>query len=348
MMSSIIYCHKNRICHRDLKPDNFMLSSSDDKTLKLIDFGLSRSFYKFQGEGKGEYIRMETKVGTSLYMAPEVLNKNYTSACDTWSLGVILFIMLCGCPPFDGDEDSEIYQAILDQEFDFSDEVWEEVGDEAKDLITNILVDEKKRLTPKECLSHPWVKQHTHSVSNPEVSKEHLDRMHDFQNSSNLKKAILTFLATKATDKDIKEEMSIFNQFDKNKDGYITTNELKKGLKNIGKYHDEDIDKIMLSLDTDNNGAINYNEFIAATLSSKVSNDVERITKAFEFFDLDNDGLIDENELKDALAGKEFEKIDISIFSEALKECDQDGDGKVNFNEFLHAMENKLAEKSGM
>jgi len=81
MMSAIIYCHKNRICHRDLKPDNFMLASKDkDAYIKLIDFGLSRSFYKFHGEGKGEVIRMETRVGTSLYMAPEVLSKNYSSA----------------------------------------------------------------------------------------------------------------------------------------------------------------------------------------------------------------------------------------------------------------------------
>ena len=80
MMSAIIYCHKNRICHRDLKPDNFMLASKDkDAYIKLIDFGLSRSFYKFHGEGKGEVIRMETRVGTSLYMAPEVLSKNYSS-----------------------------------------------------------------------------------------------------------------------------------------------------------------------------------------------------------------------------------------------------------------------------
>lgn len=92
MMSAIIYCHKNRICHRDLKPDNFMLLSKDQNApIKLIDFGLSRSFYKFHGEGKGEVVRMETRVGTSLYMAPEVLRRNYSSACDTWSLGVILY-----------------------------------------------------------------------------------------------------------------------------------------------------------------------------------------------------------------------------------------------------------------
>jgi calcium-dependent protein kinase len=104
----------------------------------------------------------------------------------------------------------------------------------------------------------------------------------------------------------------------------------------------------MNSIDTDKNGAINYNEFIAATLNSSVASDFERITKAFEFFDLDNDGLIDENELKNALAGKEFSKIDTNIFSEALEECDMDGDGKVNFVEFSGAISSKLEAQAAM
>lgn len=346
MMSAIIYCHKNRICHRDLKPDNFMLASKDqDAYIKLIDFGLSRSFYKFQGEGQGEIIRMETRVGTSLYMAPEVLTKNYTNACDTWSLGVILYIMLCGCPPFDGEDDQEIYAAIKNLDYDFNDEVWNEVSDDAKDLISKILVEEKRRITPKEALNHPWVKQFNKN-DKTEISSIYLKRLESFKNSSKLKKAILSFLATKSSDKDIQEEIALFNKFDKNKDGYITINELKKGIKCIHDISDEDIEAIMSSIDTDKNGAINYNEFIAATLNSKISGDIDRITKAFEFFDLDNDGLIDENELKAALAGKEFNKIDIGIFQEALHECDKDGDGKVSFQEFTAAMENKLNSKA--
>lgn len=166
MMSAIIYCHKNRICHRDLKPDNFMLASKDkDAYVKLIDFGLSRSFYKFHGEGKAQVIRMETKVGTSLYMAPEVLTKNYSSACDTWSLGVILYIMLCGSPPFDGDEDQEIFTAIKNLDYDFSDEIWDSISEEAKDLVSKILVFEKNRITPKEALNHPWVQKFNQNES---------------------------------------------------------------------------------------------------------------------------------------------------------------------------------------
>ena len=257
-----------------------------------------------------------------------------------------IHIMLCGCPPFDGEDDNEIYGAILNFDYEFSDEAWNDVSDDAKELVSQILVDDKKRITPKEAMNHKWVKEHTEVGGKKVILEEHLERMKDFKNSSKLKKAILTFLATKASDKDIKDEIELFNQFDKNKDGYITANELKKGLKGIKKYQDEEIEEIMNSIDTDNNGAINYNEFIAATLNSTISSDVERITKAFEFFDLDNDGLIDENELKSALAGKEFEGIDISIFSQALKECDMNGDGKVDFQEFVQAMESKLTEEA--
>ena len=95
MVGAIIYCHKNRICHRDLKPDNFMLVKSDTElSVKLIDFGISRSYFKLGGKGNNETARMQSLAGTTPYMAPEVFKKNYSNACDTWSLGVILYIML--------------------------------------------------------------------------------------------------------------------------------------------------------------------------------------------------------------------------------------------------------------
>ena len=157
-----------------------------------------------------------------------------------------------------------------------------------------------------------------------------------------LNKAILSYLATKVSDEDIKDEIDLFNSFDTNNDGYITKKELKKGLVKLGKKTDQEVDEIMDSMDTDKNGAINFNEFISATLNTTVSADYERVIKAFNFFDLDNDGLIDENELKSALAGKEFSKIESKIFTEAIKECDLDNDGKISFEEFAQTMAIKL------
>mmetsp|Transcript_110 Transcript_110/g.137 ORF Transcript_110/g.137 Transcript_110/m.137 type:complete len:138 (+) Transcript_110:322-735(+) len=136
-----------------------MLSTKDKNSqVKLIDFGLSRSFFKMKDEG-GEMLRMETRAGTQLYMAPEVLEKDYSNACDTWSLGVILYIMLSGLLPFEGTTDSEIEESIRTLRYDFEDEVWENLSEEVKELISKMLAYEKDRITPKEALNHAWLKK---------------------------------------------------------------------------------------------------------------------------------------------------------------------------------------------
>lgn len=226
--SSILYCHKNCICHRDLKPDNFMMASkSPESPVKLIDFGLSRSFFRFHDQGHGEMLRMETRAGTALYMAPEVLKKDYSNACDTWSLGVIMYIMLSGLLPFEGTTDSEIEESIMNLTYDYDDEVWEDISEDAKDLISKMLAYEKDRITPKEALSHPWIKRMLFKTGNLKDKSEYMEKFEDFKDSNHLKKAILSFLATKVNDEEIKDEIELFNSFDSNNDGYITKKELK-------------------------------------------------------------------------------------------------------------------------
>lgn len=349
MVSAVLYWHKNCIWHRDLKPDNFMMSKAGpNATLKLIDFGLSRSFFKQTGDGPGEVIRMETRAGTSLYMAPEVLSGNYNNSCDIWSLGVILYIMMSCNLPFGGSSDHEIYESILKIDYVFSDEngYWETRSEEVKDLVSKMLVYEEDRITPKEALNHPWVRNQLKSKDKRSIDSTYLEKLTNFKDSNQLKKAILSFLATKTNDNDIQDEILLFHQFDTNHDSYITKKELKKGLWKLKKYSEEEVDEIMDSIDTDKNGAINFNEFISATLNSNICRDYERIYKAFSFFDLDNDGHIDTRELKEALAGQEFAKIDNEIFKDAITECDLDNDGKINFEEFAQAMSVSLQKKT--
>lgn len=183
VLQAILYCNKNKISHRDLKPENFMFKTKDeDSNLKLIDFGLSMSYYKLEKEGdpKSKIVRMKTRAGTAFFMAPEVISHDYTESCDMWSAGVILYIMLWGYPPFYGENDQEILEAVVTGQYDFDDEVWDEVSDLAKDLIKRLLVPEKERLTPKEALNHPWVKN---KEKNCAVPNKHLDRLKDFQKS---------------------------------------------------------------------------------------------------------------------------------------------------------------------
>ena len=115
-----------------------------------------------------------------------------------------------------------------------------------------------------------------------------------------MKKAALTYLATRTTDDDVTEEMKVFFSIDKNRDGYITLKELKEGCKDWENL--EEIAEILKGVDIDNNGAINYTEFIAATLDqTRYLAEKKRITDAFNVFDKDGDGVIDEEEMKHAL-----------------------------------------------
>ncbi|XP_051641825.1 serine/threonine-protein kinase Chk2 isoform X1 [Manacus candei] len=156
MLLAVKYLHDNGIIHRDLKPENVLLSSSEETCLiKITDFGQSKIL--------GEASLMKTLCGTPMYLAPEVLNSlgtaGYSRAVDCWSLGVILFVCLCGYPPF-SEQNSKL--SLEDQitrgEYRFIAREWKHVSDMALDLVKKLLVvDPSRRLTTEEALKHPWL-----------------------------------------------------------------------------------------------------------------------------------------------------------------------------------------------
>ena len=103
---------------------------------------------------------MGTKAGTPYYISPEVLTGNYDKKCDLWSAGCILYVFLCGYPPFFGEDDQEIIAAVQKGVFDFDGEEWDEISKEAKDLIKKLIVRPEKRLTAEEALQHKWFSMH--------------------------------------------------------------------------------------------------------------------------------------------------------------------------------------------
>ena len=143
--------HKHKIVHRDLKPENLLLDCKEkNASLKVIDFGTSR---KFESKKK-----MTKRLGTPYYIAPEVLNSNYDEKCDVWSCGVILFILLCGYPPFSGKSEDEIMKKIKIGKFKFEPDDWGHVSMDAKNLISRMLVvDPRKRFSAEDAISDPWV-----------------------------------------------------------------------------------------------------------------------------------------------------------------------------------------------
>lgn len=155
MLSAVKHLHEHGIVHRDLKPENFLMSdTSEGAEVKLIDFGLSKRF-----SNKEQLNKMKTVVGTPYYVAPEVLKGSYDMRCDVWSLGVILYVFLCGYPPFEGDNNKEIFKNVLKSELAFDPADWGAVSPEAKDLVSKMLEkDPAKRITAETCQDHPWFK----------------------------------------------------------------------------------------------------------------------------------------------------------------------------------------------
>ncbi|KAL1131135.1 hypothetical protein AAG570_012372 [Ranatra chinensis] len=147
------YMHKNRIVHLDLKPENIMCQTRTSHQIKLIDFGLAQK------------LKPDTPVrvlfGTPEFIPPEIINyEPIGTETDMWSVGVICYVLLSGLSPFMGDNDAETFANITRADYDFDDEAFDSICQDAKDFISALLVNRKeKRLSAEECLRHRWMTQ---------------------------------------------------------------------------------------------------------------------------------------------------------------------------------------------
>ena len=243
-MQSLNYCHKMGIAHRDLKPENFLFETKEeDSELKIIDFGLSKIIknnslpqqtdLSFTGQGnKKDLDRMNTRAGTPNYISPEVLAGNYGIECDCWSAGCILYILLCGYPPFYGDDDQEILQMVAKGKFDFDGDEWDDISKDAKDLIKKLICKPERRLTASEALDHKWFKKvlKNESIKPIGFGKKRMDQLKQFTTANKMQQAAMTAMSVQVSPAEVKELSQLFKQLDKDYSGTLTLDELVEGL----------------------------------------------------------------------------------------------------------------------
>ncbi|CAH2078317.1 unnamed protein product [Thlaspi arvense] len=329
ILSVVQICHFMGVMHRDLKPENFLLSSKDeDAMLKATDFGLS----VFIEEGKV----YRDIVGSAYYVAPEVLRRSYGKEIDIWSAGIILYILLCGVPPFWAETEKGIFDEIIKGEIDFESQPWPSISESAKDLVRKMLTkDPKKRISAAQALEHPWIIGG--EAPDKPIDSAVLSRMKQFRAMNKLKKLALKVIAESLSEEEIKGLKTMFANMDTDQSGTITYEELKTGLAKLGsKLSEAEVKQLMEAADADGNGTIDYIEFISATMHRYRLDRDEHLFKAFQYFDKDNSGFITMDELESAM--KEYGMGDEASIKDIIAEVDTDNDGRINYEEFCAMM----------
>ena len=361
IMSGVAYIHGMGIAHRDLKLENILFSSEKPSSpIKIIDFGFSVFLGKnnenskdkeTENEKKTVYKRLKSKVGTLYYISPEIIKGNYDEKCDIWACGVILYILLAGYPPFNGNTDKEVYNQITNIKLDFEKERWKNISKYAKELIKNMLTPAKNRFTAKQVLSSKWLEVKLKDDIDENISTA-LDyrRINKYKTYNKLKKAILTFIASRLSSEESAQIRNIFYNIDEDKNGYISYEDFRKYLVNEYDIDDvieneEELQKGFESVDIDHNNQIDYTEFIAANLDEKIFLKTEKLKEAFRIFDINDNGAIKRD---DIIRVMKLENVSNKneIADKIIEENDFDKDGKINFKDFVQIMENKGENKN--
>eukprot|EP01022_Parablepharisma_sp_SALTPOND_P001083 TRINITY_DN105553_c1_g1_i1.p2 TRINITY_DN105553_c1_g1~~TRINITY_DN105553_c1_g1_i1.p2 ORF type:complete len:234 (-),score=34.40 TRINITY_DN105553_c1_g1_i1:1279-1980(-) len=214
--------------------------------------------------------------------------------------------------------------------------IWEDISPECKDLISKLLRPKETRLTPERALQHPWVLKQCKSVATKvEVPTDIIKNLRAFRGAQKLKKAVLTYIATQLSEKELAPLRTLFKSLDSNGDGKLSYQEIKQGLK--GRADEKELTSLMVAVDTDNNGYIEYNEFLAAAMGEQLAHYKERLKQAFTLFDKDKSGKISVKELKKIIK-KELSEGEMDFWTQIVQDADRNGDGELDFLEFLEIM----------
>ena len=291
-------------------------------------------------------------VGSSYYIAPEVLKKHYDEKCDIWSCGVIMYILLSGRPPFGGDSDKEIMDKVAKGEYDLESSPFDTLSSSGKDLIKKLLImDPKKRISAQEALSHPWFQENKskelyNRIKDESTLRKMINNLKVYKRDSIIQETALAYLVHNFPQmKDVVNACKLFNQIDVNGDGKINKVEFLKGLESKIQSDTlkKDVDTIFKNIDMDNNGYIEYEEFVRAAVSKEHFIDTRVIQFAFRYFDKDGSGEITFDEIEEVFKESITDKSNIhESLKKIIGEVDTNGDGIISFNEFADIMRKML------
>ncbi|CAD8065616.1 unnamed protein product [Paramecium sonneborni] len=365
IISAVAYIHEQGMMHRDIKPENIMFTDRDIRSEpKLIDFGLSVKYDSFS------YNKLKAGVGTPVYLAPEVIEGTYNEKCDVWSLGVLLFNMLIGYPPFYGRNRQELYENIQYQNLIFDRRHWRNSSDEIKDLLKRMLnKNPHLRYSAKECLKHPWFqlvfkdgiyklprRSTGFSGTQSEDDQRTLYQMlKTYRIGAKFKREVMKVLINQMNEKDLARLQQIFKNIDVDNSGTITVQELHHALQQEGSLTTlEEIEEIMENIGYDINEledqtitlsnksttkplVIKYSDFLTACIDERRVFTREKLWSIFKYFDTQNVNHLSREAIRESFA-RHGRSIPIEKINQMIAEIDPNNENKIGFDAFCQMM----------
>eukprot|EP00929_Paragymnodinium_shiwhaense_P014208 TRINITY_DN1220_c0_g2_i1.p1 TRINITY_DN1220_c0_g2~~TRINITY_DN1220_c0_g2_i1.p1 ORF type:complete len:1306 (+),score=188.72 TRINITY_DN1220_c0_g2_i1:446-3919(+) len=355
------YAHARGIAHRDIKPENVCFCDPDPQSLqvKVIDWGLASHFDK---------ARMTSTVGTHAYAAPEVLEdcdetKSYGSACDLWSLGVLVYVMLGGREPFCGSIKQQL-ERMKNEQVPMTTPLWGGISRAAKDFIKALLkCDSRHRLSSESLLLHPWLREKASPVCKSLAGKVFANLDQFARRAQNLSKLgesshffamCLASVARQIDHNNLQDVQHVFQDLDSNGDGVLELHELQTGFEIVfgaSSNELERVEELFDAMDLDKSGRVDYTEFCMAGVDEEVSMQEHVLWAAFKAFDVgDDDGKVTAEEISEVLA-----KVDVrrawstdsraKMAREMVERFDHDGDGSIDFHEWMQLMRSSCSSR---
>ncbi|EXB97714.1 Calcium and calcium/calmodulin-dependent serine/threonine-protein kinase [Morus notabilis] len=346
--------HRANIVHRDLKPENCLfLNGSQDSPLKIMDFGLS-SVEEFTDPVVGLF-------GSIDYVSPEALSQgNVTAKSDMWSLGVILYILLSGYPPFIAQSNRQKQQMIMAGDFSFYEKTWKNISSSAKQLIKSLLtVDAERRPSAPELLDHPWVRGD--SAREDQMDAEIVSRLQSFNARRKLRAAAIASVWSSSIFLRTKKLKSLLGSHDLSQDEIenlrihfkkicakgdnATLSEFEEVLKAMKMSSLLPLAARIFDLfDNNRDGTVDMREILCGFSSLRKSQGDDALRLCFQMYDTDRSGCITKEEVASMLRALPEECLPADItepgkLDEIFDLMDANSDGKVTFEEFKAAMQ---------
>ena len=385
ILNAVSYLHDNRVFHGDIKLENVMLYKTSkkqgrrftklnkdlnssyklqqdienlykDKTqklrssivfvedmtdyeVKLIDFGCSKFLQKKKNN------KMSGIVGTSIYCSPEVIDDLYDERSDEWSCGVLMYILLCGEPPFQGETEEEIFANVKKGYIDFSKSKFNNVSENCIDLIKKLLCSNRKtRIKASEALNHNFFTENF-NPSKALTQNKDLNILKRFirleKLPSKLHEVVIAYCCFNFINKEEEKQLrELFRFLDTDNKNKLTMEDFKKAFRQanlmVSKY---ELKKIMNILDSDGSNLIEYQEFLRAICDKKSLFKEENLKAVFAVIDKDKKGYATAADIQKFVFGNQ-KNVNRNTIQGCTAQIGMEKDSKLSFEQFCEIIRN--------